>query len=327
MKLKAINGIVLLSAIFERPSDAFQVPRNQVQGRLFSTNSDIDNSVSDVFDTVVSSRYACTRFHRQDLSKSEPGIPLASVSNTDVVESAKECLEMSRRSPSGFNAQPYKLLLVHSQSKKEALAKYCIGRNSDRVLDSDCTAVFLADKECLREYKKFGRFLDSSGTRRNKENAPNKWAKRKMQALILLFSSGWPLPRLIANPISFSLRTAISFVSVLTRRRVLVPSLGSADTWASKNTMLVSMTFMLACTSRGLASCPMEGYNVGGIRRALNIPKRYAIPIIVSVGMPFIRDEEGVDDVGMEHGIGPKGGLTKRYPKDNVILDDVFYKQ
>jgi len=331
MTVKAIQVYLmfLLAAIAVRPSYALQGPGNQRRARLFSTvpcssaNIDIDPTGPDGFDTVVLSRYACTRFHRHDGTISKPEDLIASVSNSDVTKSAKECLDISRRSPSGFNAQPYKLLMIHSPSKKEALAKYCLGRNSDRVRDSDCTVVFLSDKEGLRNYKKFDQFLDTSSSK-NKKKAPNKWTKRKIQALILLFSSGWPLPRVIANPISFSMRTVISCVSVVTRRRILVPSLGSADTWASKNTMLVAMTFMLACTSRGLASCPMEGYNVGGIRKALGIPKRYGIPIIVSVGMPFIRDKEGMDDVGMEHGTGSKGGLTNRYPKDEVILDDVF---
>jgi len=260
---------------------------------------------------------------------SSPSNPTASKSNPEIVMSAKACLEISRRSPSGFNAQPYKLLVVHSNEKKEALAKNCLGRNADRVRDSDCTVLFLADKECLREYKRFGNFLEGgdsgslSRSRDQNKKTKNKWAKRKIQGLILLFSSGWPLPRLIANPLSFSIRSATSAVSVITRRKILVPSLGSADTWATKNTMLVAMTYMLSCTSAGLATCPMEGFNVGGIRRTLNIPKRYSIPVIVSTGVPFERDaeEEGEDAVGMKHGISPKGlSLTKRYPSQDVIF-------
>lgn len=293
-----------------------------------STSSSTEDSVLPVpFDDVVNSRYACTRYLRYDESISDPENPTASKSNPTAVASARSCLDISRRSPSGFNAQPYKLLMVHSTTKKEALAKYCLGRNADRVRDSDCTIVFLADKECLREYKRFGKFLDGgdSGTvsRSRKTNKlASKWAKRKIQGLILLFSSGWPLPRLIANPLSFCVRVAVSAVSVMTRRRILVPSLGSADTWASKNTMLVAMTYMLACTSRGLATCPMEGFNVGGVRRALGIPKRYSIPLIVSTGFPFKREEEGEDDVGMEHGTGPRGSLTRRYTGQDVIFEN-----
>ncbi len=322
--------------IHNRSSPPSSFALNAIENRSIE---DIDGPTQRkvIFENVVNSRYACTRFHRHDettsISESDPNQPpTASESNPDVVSAARSCLEIARRSPSGFNVQPYKLLMVHSKAKKEALAKYCIGRNADRVRDSDCTIIFLADRECLREYKRFGRFLDggdSGSLSRSRNKSPDlkskKWAKRKIQGLILLFSSGWPLPRVIANPLSFSVRVGVSAVSVLTRRKVLVPSLGSADTWASKNTMLVAMTYMLACTSSGLDTCPMEGFNAGGVRKAMGIPKRYSIPLIVSTGVPFKREEEGKDDVGMEHGTSPKGiSLTRRYPNHEVIYENVM---
>lgn len=289
------------------------------------------------FDNIVESRYACTRFHRNDGTVSNninnKSKPTASISNPDIVKIALQCLNLSRRAPSGFNAQPYRLLIVNEKDKKEEVSKYCLGRNADRVRDSDCTILFLADKECLREYKRFGKFLDepeSSGDGDNKKSL-SPWLKRKMQFFILLFSSGWPLPRFLSNPISFCMRLGVSTVSVITRRRILVPSLGSAETWAAKNTMLVAMTYMLACSSRGLVSCPMEGFNAGGLRKALGIPRRFAIPLIVSTGLAYKREreEEGFDDVGMEHGPkseSRKSGSTRRYPMEEVIFANEFGK-
>lgn len=287
---------------------------------LSSSNEDYD------FDTIVESRYACTRFQRQDGTKANTDKntpPTASTSNSKVIAQAMECLNLSRRAPSGFNAQPYRLILVHKKDVKEKVAKFCIKRNGDRVRDSDCTVIFLADKECLREYKRFGRFLDGPS------KSLSKWSKRKMQVFILLFSSGWPLPRIISSPISFAVRLGVSAVSVITRRKVLLPSLSSAETWASKNTMLVAMAYMLACTSRGLATCPMEGFNAGGIRKVLGIPRRYAIPLIVSTGLPYKREveEEGFDDVGMGHGPKTQDGSnrsSKRYPVEEVIFENEF---
>lgn len=71
----------------------------------------------------------------------------------------------------------------------------------------------------------------------------------------------------------------------------------------------------------------MEGYNVGGIRKILGIPKRYSIPLIVSTGLPYIREvqEEGFDDVGMEHGAKSSGGQSSmRYPMEQMIFSDEF---
>jgi uncharacterized membrane protein YgcG len=182
-----------------------------------------------------------------------------------------------------------------------------------------------------------------------------------MQIFILLFSSGYPLPRFLSIPISLGTKIGLSIISVITRRKILLPSIASAETWSSKNTMLVAMTYMLACSSRGLATCPMEGYNVGGIRKVLNIPRRYSIPLIVSTGLPYVREveDEGFDDVGIEHGPntninintntilssddsgsggksgngsgnrngsgkGRSSGSTRRYPMEEVIFVDEF---
>ena len=270
-----------------------------------SESQPVDSTVlADSFDTIVQSRYACTRFHRHEDSSNVS--VKSSQSNADIVKKAFHCLDLSRRAPSGFNAQPYRMILVHTTSQKELLANYCLGRNADRVRDSDCTAVFLADKECLRDYKRFGSFLQKTarGRTTNKSKPLSPWARRKIQGLVLLFSSGWPLPRFVANPLSFCIRLGVSACSAITRRKLLVPSLASAETWATKNTMLVAMTYMLACSSRGIETCPMEGFNAGGIRKVLGIPRQYSIPLIVSTGLPYRREaeEEGEDDVGMGHG-------------------------
>ena len=103
--------------------------------------------------------------------------------------------------------------------------------------------------------------------------------------------------------------------------------------------MLVAMAYMLGCTSRNLATCPMEGFNAGGERKALNIPKRYSIPIIVSTGRPFVRPKDAAaaaaaaatetdssDDMGMTHGSPAKGSInsTPRYHPKDVVYQDLF---
>lgn len=43
---------------------------------------------------------------------------------------------------------------------------------------------------------------------------------------------------------------------------------------------------LLAATSHGLATCPMEGFDMRRLRKALRIPLRYSIPIVVCIGYP-----------------------------------------
>lgn len=301
--------------------------------RMASSSSSSSSSLSAAgahFDALLFNRYACTRFERYDGTTTTTEKP--SPSNPNVVQQALTCLDLARRAPSGFNVQPYKLVLVNTPEQKKKLARYCIGHNAHRVRDSDCTAVFLADREAVRTMSAYKSFVLSHNSGKWKQRP---WGLFKIQAVICLFSSGYPLPRVLAVPISFGVRFAMSCLSVITFRRLLLPSLAGAETWSTKNTMLVAMAYMLGCTSRGLTTCPMEGFNAGGVRKALNIPRRYSIPIIVSTGHAYVRpkdaaatDPDSSDDMGMTHGSPANGSSnsTPRYQSNDIVYQDMFGK-
>ena len=331
--------------------------------------SDNCNNTMDTFDSIVAKRYACTRFQRYkeptnnidaECSTTTNTTPQAAISEQSVVKAARDCLELSQRAPSGFNAQPYRVILVYSKEDKERLSQYCLGRNADRVRDSDCTAVFVADRECGRDGERYTNFLlenmdpplpsiddamPKESTSRTRRPLSSK-ALFKLRMLIILFSSGYPLPRFINVPFSWGVRTAVSILAFIARclhslrqrfrilqklvttEVQLLPTLSSSQTWAQKNTMLAAMIYMLACTSRGLATCPMEGIDAAGVRKVLGIPRgRYSIPLIVCAGTPYRRSVNEVpetDDVGMSH--GDDGDFSPRYKLDEVVFGNTFGK-
>lgn len=43
---------------------------------------------------------------------------------------------------------------------------------------------------------------------------------------------------------------------------------------------------LLAATAHGLASCPMEGFDMRRLRKAFHLPMRYSVPIVVGIGYP-----------------------------------------
>mmetsp|Transcript_42050 Transcript_42050/g.47797 ORF Transcript_42050/g.47797 Transcript_42050/m.47797 type:complete len:361 (-) Transcript_42050:5-1087(-) len=288
-------------------NDAVKISLDEKEESISSTST----SSIDIVDNLLKMRYACNRF-------------TPSSSNEEVIQLALDALDVARRAPSGFNVQPYKLLLVSSEEQKAEMAKYCAGRNADRVRDSDCTAVFLADQESSREYRNYQSML--SDTNKNNKNWIG-WKFWKLQFIIALFSSGYPLPRFLRVPISFLLRLSVSVFDVFFGRWIVIPTLGSAETWSTKNTVLVAASYMIACSSRGLTTCPMEGINARGVRRALNIPRRYKIPLIIATGAraytPDSKDEE-IDDVGMEHGKPGTQLQTPRYPRKDVVYSNTF---
>lgn len=277
------------------------------KSHLFSSSSpDLTQSNRILsLDQAVMNRVACKTFQR--FNATVPGCVTASTSDPTIVQQAFECIQLARLAPSSFNTQPYKVIMVHSPEQKLALSKYCLGPNAQRVRDSDCTAVFLADRKILNTLPRFSRFL----TQQN----PNRKLTKLMALYIAIFSSGYPLPRILSAAISFLFRWAMSILNLFSRINILrmqpMPSLSSTETWATKNAMLVAMTYMLACSSRGIATIPMEGINGPGIRRALKIPSRYAVPVVIATGTsatPVI----------------PENGQIRRYPQEEIIYENQF---
>ncbi|GMI28370.1 hypothetical protein TrCOL_g7045 [Triparma columacea] len=202
---------------------------------------------------------------------------------------------------------------------------------------SDATIVFLSDMfpSLPPTSSRFTRMLAES----SRPPPSVRWIK----LLVSLFSSSYSvfdnsfLTRLISLPFSFCVRFAINFynrlLSFLHRnvcplRKIpnilVLPTLRSSRHWATKNTMLSAMTFILSCTSRGLQTCPMEGFNQRGLLSALDVsePWRYEAAMIVSVGKAYNGEASNEDDVGMAHpdprGLG--GNSTPRFSLDSYLL-------
>ncbi|VEU40105.1 unnamed protein product [Pseudo-nitzschia multistriata] len=304
-----------------------------------STNNSGVTPASNVgsFDDAVHNRYACTRYKRYDGIYDGSRNP--SPSDPSALKLAGEALDLACRAPTGFNVQPYKLLIVTSPAAKERLSRFCIGRNKDRVLDSDCSVVFLADREAMRTWKDYRSMLVAAGEGGGSSGADgggrssnkSRLGWLKLRVLVALFSSGLPLPKVLGGPVSFFVRLAMRMVSWVTRSRLVVPTLSSPECWSQKNTMLVAATYMLACSARGLDTTPMEGYLSWGIRQSLGIPRRYTIPLVVSTGTAIpLGAGDGKngaaaesDDAGMGHGNTPET-KTPRFSREATIYENAF---
>lgn len=294
---------------------SFQTP-NRVSSTALSSNKPPVQS----FDEVVFGRYACKHFQRYDGQDSGP---TASYPDPSVIHQVIDCLNLARLAPSSFNSQPYKIILVSSIQHKTALSKYCLGVNADRIRDSDCTAIFLADRQVLRSMGRLTEFLDDQPDKLSRKAISSEKIQKgrrcdnSLKLYIGVFSSGLGLPRWIAGPITFVFRSILSFLSLFTRPFYPLPTLSSAETWTTKQVMLVAMTYMLACSARGLSTIPMEGICAPGIRNVLGIPSRFSIPLVICTGRPTEKEAHRQADV-------VNARMNRRYPSDEVIYGDTF---
>jgi nitroreductase len=252
------------------------LPRSSISTRFVSIQSENeqdDRTTKDCYpskmslDDAILNRYACKKFRRyceetscsvvSDNESINQEITAAQCDPT-VLQRAIHCLDLARRTPSSFNTQPYKVVLVYSPEQKMALSRYCLDVNAARVRDSDCTAVFLADKEILRTFPQYQQLVNNISEK--KSHGPmTRTALSTLKFLIALSSSGYPMPRFLAAPISFLIRTGVSLAHFFMNWFCPIPTLSNAETWASRQAMMIAMTYMLACTSRGLVTIPMEG--------------------------------------------------------------------
>ncbi|GMF11453.1 unnamed protein product [Phytophthora lilii] len=58
----------------------------------------------------------------------------------------------------------------------------------------------------------------------------------------------------------------------------------STEAWAYKQATFAAATFLYAAQVHGLATCPMEGIDQVRVKRLLNIPDRYSIPVVIALG-------------------------------------------
>lgn len=93
------------------------------------------------------------------------------------------------------------------------------------------------------------------------------------------------------------------------------PRIDHPEAWAFKNAALAVQTFMLAATAHGLTTCPMEGFDAARVRGALGLPRRYSIPMLVTVGYAAEGEGEGKE-------AQPK--FSERFPPQDVFSFDTY---
>lgn len=82
-----------------------------------------------------------------------------------------------------------------------------------------------------------------------------------------------------------------------------------AIAWAFKQATYAAATLLFAAQEYGLVTCPMEGFYEARVRQLLEIPERYAIPVVTCLGYPKV---------------GAISRETPRLPPTEVIFDGKF---
>jgi nitroreductase len=165
----------------------------------------------------------------------------------DVSDSlVREMVTLASRAPSGFNLQPWSLMVLRDREKKERLKAHAW--KQEKITDAPVTMIVLADMSGWKFENPFAEknFIELVKAGEMKD-AQRDW-----------FAGA-----------------ASSLYGVSDQRKVA---------FACKNTGFFAMSLMLAAKSLGLETHPMDGFDIDGVRKEFKIPDNYWIMMLLAVG-------------------------------------------
>lgn len=205
-------------------------------------------------------------------------------------------LEHAQLSPNSSNMQLWEFYWIASPEKLAEIAPLCLNQSAAKTAKH--LVVFVTRRDFYKKRAKW----NFEQVKKTVEGEPNKMQKNQ-----LLYYSKL-VPMVYANDpfglITFVRRT-ISFFGGLTKPFFRLGGKASIRIVTHKSCALAAQTFMLGIASEGFHSCPLEGFDELRLKRALNLPRKAEINMVVAVGK------------GTEKGIW---GERFRVPSDEVVI-------
>ncbi len=156
----------------------------------------------------------------------------------------QELFEVANLSPSSFNLQPWKVVVVREPSRKKVLRKCAF--DQIKVEEAPAVLIIIADPDGVEE--NMARVLDS-------------WQQL-----------GYMKPEMRDT---YAGMIKNLYDSKDSQKRKF---------FAVKNASLFAMNLMLAAKGLGLETHPMDGFDEDSIKKEFNIPPDKIIPMLIAVG-------------------------------------------
>ncbi len=194
-------------------------------------------------------------------------------------EIVRDCLDLALLAPNSSNMQPWEFYWVRSAEKKNKLIEYCFSQNAAKTAAEIIVCVARIDKISKNRNKMLELF------RSGKNQVPKSALDYYEKLVPFVYSSG---PLSVLAPFKWLIYTAVGLFRVMPRE-----PLGKGDLrlWAAKSTALACQNLMLAFSSHGYDSCPMEGLDSKRVKKLLGLPRSSVIVMAISAGK---RKPEGV---------------------------------
>jgi nitroreductase len=189
---------------------------------------------------------------------------------------------MMQRAPSGMNTQPYTCVVLRDQADRDNLANAMLDMNKRKVKEAPVVVVFAADLGLFWHafpHAPFSLRTDFAHLQVVRGTCITEPSRRVplIQERKLGHSDTPEEIEKIVNTLN-----KFSFEGADPQTPGYVPTIA----WSYKQTILAAATFLYAAQAAGLSTCPMEGFDEANVRKVLEIPDRYSVPIVISCGYP-----------------------------------------
>ncbi len=155
-------------------------------------------------------------------------------------------VEDAARAPSGFNLQPWRLLVLRDQEIKQKVR--AVAWDQPKITEAPVVLAVLADR--------------------------NGW-KSGNETFEKIFEDSVRVGRFAPDQHDTFAETTKGLYGTDPERELA---------FAVKNTAFFAMSLMYAACNRGLQTHPMDGFDYDAVKTILNVPDNFWIPLLLAVG-------------------------------------------
>jgi nitroreductase len=177
-------------------------------------------------------------------------------------------LRTAQWAPSGYNLQPTRFVVVADPLIRSRIRRACM--NQQPVAEAPLVIVFAGDHQASDRLEETLESDLASGS------ITVEYSRFLRKIVGLMFKQG---------PLGLNWFWKATLIPVA-RVFVPIPQIMAVYKrfWLAKQAMLCAMNFMLAAEAAGLGTVPMEGFDAGRLRRALELPHSWEPILVVPVG-------------------------------------------
>ena len=211
--------------------------------------------------------------HRRSVRVFDKQKPL----DTDKV---RECIELSTLAPNSSNMQLWEFYHITDPELKEKVSHACLKQSATSTADQ---VVVIVTRQDL--YKERAKGILAFERENIKKYSPEERHAKRIKQREMYYGRIMPFLYSRFFGILGFFRVVMTQTTGLFRTIVRQVSENDMKVVIHKSTALAAQTFMIAMANEGYDTCPLEGFDSKVLKKALKLPRRAEINMVIACGV------------------------------------------